>query len=133
MTHKIQIPEGTARRMQLRQVWGDLLWKRSREPERSVDSRRQLPDADDFPSPAPELASNALIAGHVVFAFAVPEGAVGFGAGVALGAAVPEASVDKDGNRVLGKREVSLSGQRQIPSPDPWNVKCQDVTPPALL
>ena len=31
------------------------------------------------------------------------------------------------------KREVSLSGQRQIPSPDPWNVKCQDVTPPALL
>jgi hypothetical protein len=28
-------------------------------PERSVDSRRQLPDADDFPSPTPELAGDA--------------------------------------------------------------------------
>lgn len=92
-----------------------------------------LPDADDLPPLAAELAGDAAVAGRVVFAFAVPELPVGFGAGVALGAAVPEASVDKDGNRVLGKREVSLSGQRQIPPPDPWNVKCQDVTPPALL
>ena len=92
-----------------------------------------LPDADDFPSLPAELAGDAFIAGHVVLPLFIPESAVGFGAGVALGAAVPEASVDKDGNRVLGKREVSLSGQRQMPSPDPWNVKCQDVTPPALL
>ena len=106
MTHKIQIPEGTARRMQLRQVWGDLLWKRSREPERSVDSRRQLPDADDFSSPAPELVGDAAVADHVALAFAVPEGAVGFRAGVALGAVVPTAS----------------SVRRRC-------VKCQDATP----
>ena len=36
-----------------------------------------LPDADDFPSPAPELASNASIAGHVGLAFAVPDSVVG--------------------------------------------------------
>ena len=44
-----------------------------------------LPDADDFPSPAPERAVHAAVAGHVGLAFAVPEGAVGFRPGVALG------------------------------------------------
>jgi hypothetical protein len=62
------------------------------EPKRSVDSRRQLPDADDFPSPAPELAGDAFIAGRVGLAFAVPEGAVGFRAGGALAAVMPIAS-----------------------------------------
>ena len=57
-----------------------------------------LPDADDFPALAAELASDAFIAGHVFLALFVPEFPVGFGAGVAPGAAVPEASVDKDGN-----------------------------------
>ena len=51
-----------------------------------------LPDADDFPSPAPELAGDSLIAGDVVFAFAVPEGAVGVRAGGSLAAAMPIAS-----------------------------------------
>ncbi len=50
-----------------------------------------LPDADDFPSPAPEMPGYAAVAGHVGLAFAVPEGAVGFRSGVALGAAVPAA------------------------------------------
>ena len=65
-----------------------------------------LPDADDFPSPAPELAGDAFISGHVVLTLFIPELAVGFGAGVALGAAVPAAS----------------AAQRR-------NVKSQDVTP----
>ena len=51
-----------------------------------------LPDADDFPSPALDLAGDVAIAGHVGLAFAVPKRAVGFWAGVALGAAVPIAS-----------------------------------------
>jgi len=51
-----------------------------------------LPDADDFPSPAPELAGDTAIARHVFLAFAVPKGAVGFRSGVALGADVPIAS-----------------------------------------
>jgi hypothetical protein len=55
-----------------------------------------LPDADNTPPMLPELAGDAAVAGHVVFALAVPEGAVGFGAGVALGAAVPKTSVDED-------------------------------------
>jgi hypothetical protein len=76
-----------------------------------------LPDADDFPSLPAELAGDAAIAGHVGLPFAVPEGAVGFGAGVALGAAVPEASIDEDGDLLLGEREVGLSGQRKMPSP----------------
>ena len=54
---------------------------------------RMLPDADDFPSPAPEPAGDAAVVGHVGLAFAVPEGAVGFRACVALGAAVPEPSL----------------------------------------
>ena len=65
-----------------------------------------LPDADDFPSPAPELAGDAAVAGHVGLAFAVPEGAVGVRTGGALGADVPTASAARW-----------------------WNVKCQDVTP----
>jgi hypothetical protein len=76
-----------------------------------------LPDANDFPSLKAELASDAPVASHVVFALAVPKRAVGFRAGVALGAAVPEASVDKDGNLLLGECKVGLSGQRKMPSP----------------
>ena len=76
-----------------------------------------LPDADDFPSPAPKLAGDVAVAGHVGLAFAVPEDAVGFRAGVALGAAVPEASVDEDGDLMLGERKVGLSKQRKMPSP----------------
>ena len=41
-----------------------------------------LPDADDFPSPAPKLAGDVAVAGHVGLAFAVPAGAVGVRAGV---------------------------------------------------
>ena len=52
-----------------------------------------LPDADDFPALATELAVHAFVAGHVGLAFAVSEGAVGFRAGVALAAATPTASV----------------------------------------
>ena len=51
-----------------------------------------LPDMDDFPAPAPELAGDAFIAGHVGLAFAVPAGAVGFRAGGALAAVTPIAS-----------------------------------------
>ena len=51
-----------------------------------------LPDADDFPSPAPELAGDAAVVGYVGLAFAVPEGAVGFRAGGALAAVTPIAS-----------------------------------------
>jgi hypothetical protein len=68
------------------------------------------PDADDFPSPAPELAGDAAVAGHVVFALAVPECAVGVRAGVALAAVMPTASAARW-----------------------WNVKCQDVTPISFL
>jgi hypothetical protein len=49
------------RRMRVRQAAGDLFWKRSGEPERSVDSRRQLPDADDFPAFAAGLAQRRLL------------------------------------------------------------------------
>ncbi len=40
----------------------------------------------------------------------VPELQVGFRAGVALGAPVPEASVDEDGDLLLGECKVGLSG-----------------------
>ena len=76
-----------------------------------------LPDADDFPALASELAGDAPVAGYVVLALLVPEFPVGFRAGVALGAAVPEASVDKDGNLLLGECKVGLSVQRKMPSP----------------
>ena len=69
-----------------------------------------LPDADDFPSPAPELAGDAAVAGHVVGALFIPKLPVGFRAGVALGAAVPEAPIDEDSDFLLGKSKVGLAG-----------------------
>jgi len=82
-----------------------------------VLSERVFPDANDFPALAAELAVDAAVSGRVGLAFAVPKGAVGFRSGVALGAAVPETSVDEDGDFLLGKREVGLSRQRKMPSP----------------
>lgn len=104
-----------------------------------------LPDANDAPALAAELAGDAAVAGHVGHAFAVPESAVGFRAGVALGAAVPEPSlwdrhgrlpkvapkgwhrlqgskcrqpsVDEDGDLLFGNGKVGLSRQRKMPSP----------------
>ncbi len=43
-----------------------------------------LPDADDFPAPAPEWAGDALVAGDVVFAFAVTELPVCYRVGVTV-------------------------------------------------
>ena len=68
-----------------------------------------MPDADDFPSLPAELAVHAFVAGHVVLALFIPEGAVGFRAGVALRAGVPETSVDEDGDLLLGEGKVGLS------------------------
>jgi hypothetical protein len=102
----------------LRQAAGDLFWKRSGEPERSVDSRRQLPDADDFPSLPAELAIDALIAGHVALALFIPEGAVGFRAGVALGAAVPEPSLWEQTRETTegSPKGVATFAGKQMPS-----------------
>jgi hypothetical protein len=57
----------------------------------------------------------------------VPECAVGFRAGVALEAAVPETSIDEDGDPLLGNRglarwpsdkgEVGFPGQGEMPTP----------------
>ena len=76
-----------------------------------------LPDAEDFPALAAELARDAAVAGHVVLAFAVPESAVGFGPSIALGASVPEASVDEDGDLLLGKGKVGFAWQIKMSSP----------------
>ncbi len=76
-----------------------------------------LPDADDFPAFAAEPAGDALIAAHVVFALFVPELPVGFGAGVALGAAVPKAPIDEDSDPKLGKGKIWFTRTIEMPSP----------------
>jgi len=76
-----------------------------------------LPDADDVPSALAELAGDAFIAGDVIFALFVPELPICLRAGVALGTAMPEASIDEDGDLLLGECKVGLSGQRKMPSP----------------
>ena len=76
-----------------------------------------LPDADDFTALATELPVYAAVAGHVVFALFIPELPICFRASVALGAAVPETSVNEDGHLLLGEGKVGLSGQREMPSP----------------
>jgi hypothetical protein len=91
-----------------------------------------LPDADDFASWPAELAVHAFIAGYVVFALFIPELPVGFRAGVALGAAVPETSVDEDGDLLLGEGKVGFSECRKMPSQTTWNVRCPDCDPPTI-
>jgi hypothetical protein len=76
-----------------------------------------LPDADNFPALAAELTGDTAVAGHVVFAFAVPELPVGFRARIALWAAVPETSIDEDSDLLLGKGKVGLSKQGKMPPP----------------
>ncbi len=68
-----------------------------------------LPDADDFPSLPAELAVHAPVAVHVIVAFLVPKLSIGFRAGVALGTAVPETSVDEDSDLLLAECKVGLS------------------------
>ena len=65
-----------------------------------------LPDTDDLPTFLAELACDAFVASPVVFEFLVPEFPVGFGPRVALGASVPETSVDEDGELLLWKSKV---------------------------
>ncbi len=84
-----------------------------------------LPDADDLPALAAELVVHAFIVSHVVFAFFVPELSVCFGPRVALGADVPKASIDKDGDLLLGEGKVGLAGQRKMPSPPGYPVLAQ--------
>ena len=100
-----------------------------------ADGRRflegMLPDADDFPSLAAKLTGDALVARHVVLSLFIPELPVGFWPRVALEAVVPKTSVDEDGDLLLRDGKVGLSGQSKMPPPDPWYVKCQDVTPTA--
>jgi hypothetical protein len=76
-----------------------------------------LPDADNFPSLPAELAVDAPVAGHVGVSLSVPEGSVGFWPRVTLGTAVPETSVDEDGNLLRGERKVRLSGQGKMSPP----------------
>lgn len=71
-----------------------------------------LPDAEDGPAEAAELAGDVAVAGAVGGELGVPEGPVVLRAGGVTGAAVPEAAVDKDG---LGFG--SLEGRRVDPSP----------------
>lgn len=76
-----------------------------------------LPDTDDFPALLAELAGDAFIAGHVVFALFIPELPICLRAGVALGAAVPKTPVNEDGDLLLRERKVGLSRQQKMPSP----------------
>jgi len=68
-----------------------------------------LPDADNFPTLPAELAVDASVTGYVVLALFVPELPVCLWARVAFRAAVPETSVDEDGDLLLGIGKVGLS------------------------
>jgi hypothetical protein len=78
---------------------------------------RVLPDADDFPSLAAELAVDTFVAGHVLLALSIPECAVGFRAGIAPRAPVPKTSINENSNLHFRKSKVGLSKQRQMSSP----------------
>ena len=117
--------------MRLRQASGDFLreccqmrmtfhplprsWRVTRRSRAMVSSRllMLLPPASSTLRAAPQRSlSEPPLRFRVV-----PEGAVGFRAGVANGAAVPKTSVDKDGDLPLGKSKVGLSWQREMPPP----------------
>ena len=76
-----------------------------------------LPDADDFPSPAPKMAGYAAVAGHVGLAFAVPEGSVGFRSGVALGAAVQKAAINEYSQLRPRKRNIGFPLDSKLATP----------------
>ena len=77
-----------------------------------------LPDADDFPALPSELVSDAFIAGHVVLKLFIPESSVGFWAGVALGAAVPEPSLWEQTRKTTkgSPKGVAPFAGKQMPS-----------------
>jgi hypothetical protein len=57
-----------------------------------------------------ELAGYFSVAGDVAEEFLAPESAVVFGHGAVLGAGVPEAAVNEDGEAVLGVFYVACGG-----------------------
>lgn len=66
-----------------------------------------FPDADDFPAGVVEALVGVGVAAFVGFDFGSPEVGGGAGGGsVVLGAAVPEASVEEDGDFGSGEDEV---------------------------
>ena len=70
-----------------------------------------FPDADDSPAQSLEFGVDPLVAGHVAVDFLVPVGAVGCGSSAVLGAAVPEAAVDEDGDARLDEDDVGFAGE----------------------
>jgi hypothetical protein len=76
-----------------------------------------LVDSDDLKASRFQVLANPSVACLVGSAFLVPEAFVGLGAGVALGTAVPEATIDKYRHFFADKAEVRLSWQREVTPP----------------
>jgi len=76
-----------------------------------------LPEPEDGPAQSPELPGLFFVPLPVYSDLVLPELAVGLRRPVALGAAVPEAAVDKDDQSLPGERNVRLSGETVIMDP----------------
>ena len=65
-----------------------------------------------------QVAGDVAVAGHVGLAFAVPKCAVGFGAGIALGTAVPEPSLWEQTRKTTegNSKGVAPFAGKQMPS-----------------
>lgn len=75
---------------------------------------RALPDANDSPALSTQGASHAKISAPVVFNLRFPEADVRRRDRPALGASVPEASVDEDGDLASRPSEVRLAENRPV-------------------
>ena len=71
-----------------------------------------FPNGDSSPSQVFKLGDSRLISLHVALKLGDPKVGVALGHGwIAMGAAVPKATVDKDGYLATGKRDVGAAGR----------------------
>ena len=84
----------------------------------------------------PWVASDLQVRGEIFRVkhanLSVPEGAVGFWPGVALGAAVPKARIDEDSDPKLGKSKIWFTRTIEMPSPPGYTSSSHQAQKPEL-
>ena len=76
-----------------------------------------FPYTDDAPPAPAQENSHAAVAVFVSRDFRLPETSPGFGHSAVPAAAVPKATVNKNGDACVAKNEIGVAGKRLVPTP----------------